>query len=144
MFSLMLDPQLKNLRLVFSFVGREQDISIIEKYDQKFLQPMLLKCYHHLHLVVDCDVEFTKHRSYEDNNLDILEMTSSTTKLVIELVNRELLIFRKFQVDLKEIKCLLQWWQKHETMFPTIGFLTRQILGIVESQTKIEMIFFFR
>jgi hypothetical protein len=33
MFSLMLDPQFKNLCLVFSFVGREQDISIVEEYD---------------------------------------------------------------------------------------------------------------
>ncbi len=61
-------------------------------------------------------------------------MTSSTTEPVTKLVNRKLLIFKKFQMDPKEIKCLLQWWQKHETMFPTIGFLTRQILGIVESQ----------
>jgi hypothetical protein len=41
----------------------------------------------------------------------------------------------------KEIKCLLLWWQKHESMFPTIGFLVHQILGIVESQIEIEKVF---
>jgi hypothetical protein len=41
-------------------------------------------------------------------------------------------------MDVKEIKCHLQWWQKHESMFPTMGFLACQILGIVGSQIKIE------
>jgi hypothetical protein len=71
MFSLMLDPQFKSLPMVSSFVGHEQDISIVKKYDRKSLQPMLLKCYHHLHLVENFDVESIEHRSYEDNNLDI-------------------------------------------------------------------------
>jgi hypothetical protein len=71
---------------------------------------MLLKCYHHLHHVINCVVEFTKHKSYEDNNLDIFEMTSNTSELMTKLVNRQLLIFKKFQADPKKIKCLLQWW----------------------------------
>jgi hypothetical protein len=37
MFLLMLDPQLKNLCLVSSLVGREQNISIIKEYDYKSL-----------------------------------------------------------------------------------------------------------
>jgi hypothetical protein len=57
--------------LVSSFVGHEQGIFIVEKYDRKSLQPMLLKCYHYLHLVEIYDVESIEHRSYEDNNLDI-------------------------------------------------------------------------
>jgi hypothetical protein len=104
MFSLMLDPRFKSLHLVFSFIGYEQGISIVEGYDQKSLQPMFLKCFHHLHHVENYDIESTKHRSYENNSLDIFEMTTSTSELVVELVNRELLIFRRFQVDLKEIK----------------------------------------
>jgi hypothetical protein len=51
MFSLMFDPQFKCLCLVSSFVGHEQGISIVKIYDRKSLQPMFLKCYHHLHLV---------------------------------------------------------------------------------------------
>jgi hypothetical protein len=92
---------------------------------------MLLKCYHHLHHVVECDVESTKHKSYEINNLYIFEMTISLNKLITKLINRELLIFRRFQVDPKEIKCLLQ---RHESMFPIACFLTQQILKIVGSQ----------
>jgi len=78
---------------------------------------------------------------YRDCSLDIFEQIISTSELVEKLVKRELLIFRKYQLDVKDIKCLLQWWQKHETMFPTVGFLARQILGIVGSQIEIERIF---
>jgi hypothetical protein len=58
-----------------------------------------------------------------------------------KFVTKELLIFKRYQVDPKDIKCPLQWWGKHEAMFPTIGFLAHQILGIVGSQ--LESIFFF-
>jgi hypothetical protein len=37
------------------------------------------------------------------------------------LVNNEFLIFKHFQVEVKNIKCPLQWWEKHESMFPTVG-----------------------
>ncbi len=50
----------------------------------------------------------------------------------------ELLIFMCYQVDVKDIKCPLQWWEKHESMFPTIGFCIRQIFGIVGCQIEIE------
>jgi len=60
---LMLDPWFKSLRLVSSFVGREQVISIVKEYDQKSLQPMLLKCYHHLHRVKNYDIKSIEHKS---------------------------------------------------------------------------------
>jgi hypothetical protein len=121
MFSLKLDPRFKNFRLVSSFVGCEQGI-FVEEYDQKSLKPMFLKCYHHLHLMQNYDIESTKHRSYENNNLDIFKMIANKNELVTELVNKKFLIIKKFQVDPKEIECPMQWWQKHESMFHTIGF----------------------
>jgi hypothetical protein len=30
----------------------------------------------------------------------------------------------------------LQWWQKHEAMFPIVGFLAQQILGVVGFQIE--------
>jgi len=41
----------------------------------------------------------------------------------------------------KEIKHPLQWWEKHEAMFLTIGFLVHQILRIVGFQIETERIF---
>jgi hypothetical protein len=39
-------------------------------------------------------------------------------------------------VDAKDIKHPLEWWSKHQTMFPTIDFLVKQILRIVGSQIE--------
>jgi hypothetical protein len=35
---------------------------------------------------------------------------------------RQLLIFKHYQVDPKNIKCPFQWWEKHEAMSPTFVF----------------------
>jgi hypothetical protein len=78
----------------------------------------------------------------KDNILDIFEMTTNISEPTMELINRIFLIFKHYQVDVKDMKCLSQWWEKHESMFPTIGFCARHILGIVGSQTKMERIFF--
>jgi hypothetical protein len=45
-------------------------------------------------------------------------------------------------MDPKNTKCFLQWWGKHEAMFPIIGFLAFSILSIVGSQIEIERSFF--
>jgi len=42
MFSSMLDPKLKSLHLVSSFIGHEQGISIMKEYDKKSLYHMLV------------------------------------------------------------------------------------------------------
>jgi hypothetical protein len=44
-------------------------------------------------------------------------MTINTNEPTIVLVNNEFLIFRHYQVDVKNIKCPLQWWGKDESMF---------------------------
>jgi hypothetical protein len=68
-------------------------------------------------------------------------MTNNNMEIAKEIVTRELLDFRRFHVDLKEIKNPFQWWEKHESIFPVVTFLARQILGIVSSQIEIEHIF---
>jgi hypothetical protein len=49
-------------------------------------------------------------------------MTINTNEPIIVLVNNEFLIFKHYQVDVKDIKCPLQWSEKHECMFCTIHF----------------------
>jgi hypothetical protein len=53
MFSLMLDPRFKTLLLVLSFINLEQGKTIVEEYDKKSLFLMLMKCYYHLHPLVE-------------------------------------------------------------------------------------------
>ncbi len=101
---------------------------------------MFLKCYHHLYLMTKF-VGCVDQTCDEDFSLYIFQQIASTNESSQELVTRELLIFRHYQVNSKNIRCPLQWWGKHEIMFPIIGFLACQILGIVGSQIEIERIF---
>jgi hypothetical protein len=68
-------------------------------------------------------VQFVDQIVDENCSLDIFQWTTSTTEPTKELVIRELLIFKCYQVDPKNIKCPLQWWGKHACMFPIVGFL---------------------
>jgi hypothetical protein len=135
MLSFMLDLRFKSLCLVFSFVGRKEGVNIVDEYDRRTLYPMFLKCYHHLHPMKKI-VECVYQTGDEDSSLDIFQQTTSTSEPSKELVTKELLIFKHYQVDPKNIKCPLQWWGKHEAMFLTFGFLACQILSIIGSQIE--------
>ncbi len=67
-------------------------------------------------------------------------MTTNISETIMKLVNREL-IFRHYQMDVKDIKGPLQWWEKHESMFPIIGFCAKQIFKIVGFQIETKKIF---
>jgi hypothetical protein len=40
-----------------------------------------------------------------------------------QVFTKELLVFKHYQVDIKEIKHLLQQWREHEIVFLNVGFL---------------------
>jgi hypothetical protein len=117
MLYLMLDLRFKIHHLVSSLIDHEEGKAIVEKYDNFFLFPMLLECYYHLHLLVEFERGVVDQRVEEDKSLDIFDMIANTSELITKLVNRELLIFKCYQVDVKDIKCPLQWWEKMKTCF---------------------------
>jgi hypothetical protein len=45
-----------------------------KKYDKKSLHPMLLKCYHRLHLVASYEIGSTNQKIDENCKLDILKL----------------------------------------------------------------------
>jgi hypothetical protein len=74
LLALMLDQRYKNLRIVFTFVGKELGIAIAKTYDKKTFFPMVLKTHQFLHPLVI--FEYVAERtSDEDSNLDIFQMT---------------------------------------------------------------------
>jgi hypothetical protein len=64
-------------------------------------------CHYHLHPLVEYERGIVDQRVEEDSSLDIFEMTTNISELAIELINRELLIFKHYQVHVKNIKCQL-------------------------------------
>ncbi len=61
-----------------------------------------------LHPLPKSDFSFG-HSNDEDANRDIFEMKVEVSELNTELVNRELLMFRQYQVEM-DIAPTLQWW----------------------------------
>jgi hypothetical protein len=105
MFSLMLEAKLNIFGLMSSFTDHEQGKAIVEKCDKKSLFPMLSKCYYHLHPLVESERGVVDQKVEEDMSLDIFEMITNTSESSTKLINRELLIFKRYQVDVKNIKC---------------------------------------
>jgi len=80
-------------------------VALIEENDRS-LHSIFLKCHHPL---VKFKNDIVGQRMDEDCNLDIFEMMIRIYALTKKLV--------------KDVKCPFHWWEKHEIMFPTIGFL---------------------
>jgi hypothetical protein len=70
-------------------------------------------------------------QTHEENSLDIFEMFVGISEPTKEVVNKELMMFRRFQMDVKDIKCPLEWWAKHESLFPTMTFLFVKFLALL-------------
>ncbi len=66
---------------------------------------MLLMYHYHLHPLAKYKRDIVDQRVEEDNSLDIFEMTTNVSEPTTKLINRELLIFKHYQVDVKDIKC---------------------------------------
>jgi hypothetical protein len=85
-------PSLKNF--CYSFVGRNHQLLLCTNMIRS-LYPMLVKCYEYLHpfvrIVFDQNVFFLITIAIEI----IFEQTTSTTKPTKELMNMELLIFKR-------------------------------------------------
>jgi hypothetical protein len=73
---------------------------------------------------------------------DLLFGESASTKEVSEgLLKFELFLFCWIVILEQDLQSPLVWWKIHESQFPNVGFLARQIFGIVGSQIEIEHIF---
>ncbi len=78
------------------------------EYDRRTLYPLILKCYHHLHPMtkyVGCVDQIID----EDYSLDIFQQIASTSEPAKKFVAEELLIFKHYQMDPKDIKFFFQW-----------------------------------
>ncbi len=76
----------------------------MEEYDVEALYPMLLKCYHYLHPMGKSEFGGVVDHKDDDCSLNIFQMTTSSSEPTKELVIKELLDFRRFHVDVKDIK----------------------------------------
>jgi len=98
-----LDPRFETFHLVSSLISHEQGKAIVKECDKKALFPMFHRCRNHLHPLAKFKSGVVDQNVEEDNNFDIFEMTFNICEPTMKLMNRELLIFKCCQVDVKKI-----------------------------------------
>jgi hypothetical protein len=59
----------------------------------------------------------------EESSMNIFEMFVEISEPTKEVVNKELQMFKRFQVNVKDIKHLSKLGGKYESLFPTMAFL---------------------
>jgi hypothetical protein len=52
----MLELRFKSLHLISFYIVHEKSAVIVEKYDNRPLYPILIKCYNHLHIVLEFEI----------------------------------------------------------------------------------------
>jgi len=77
---------------MFSFIGCEQGVTIVEEYDRKSLFPMFLKCHRHVHPMVKFKSDFGNQGNDENSSLNTI--TSEATKKLVKY--RKFLIFKHY------------------------------------------------
>ncbi len=87
-------------------------MSIVEEYDAKTLYPFFFMCYHYLHPMGERELGGVVDHKNDDCKLDIFQMTTTNSKPMKELVTIQLLDFKRFHIDVKDIKSPLLWWKK--------------------------------
>jgi len=76
----------------------------------------------------------------EENN-NIFGVGASIKESSCAFIVGELSLFKRLSMSLVTCVDPLTWWRIHETQFPNVSFLVKQILGILGSQIEIERVF---
>ncbi len=147
MFSLMLDPKFKTLGLR-SFVLCSHLLVVNKERPslENMIKNLCFSCF--LSVTIICILWLNMKGVLLIKGLKrtivwiFKKMIANTIEPSMKLINRELLIFKRYQVDVKDIKCPLQQWEKHENMFPIVGLCAKQVLRLLESQIDIKKIIF--
>jgi hypothetical protein len=65
-------------------------------------------------------------------------MATKTNAPTKELVNRELLIIQKYLVNVKSIKCSLEWWKKMNRCSLMLDFQLKKYRGLLIPELKLK------
>ncbi len=124
------------LKVVENYVGSGACIHLPTVYDANAI--ILLLVFEVPNLIVQiCVVEVvgfvTKFGDFNEKERNIFGVGASMEKSSCALVVGELLLFKRLYVSPTTSVDPLAWWQIHETQFPNLRFLVKQILGILGS-----------
>jgi hypothetical protein len=140
MLTMMLDPHYKGLGLVIQNVGRERAFQIANEYDKTTLFLLLVYAYKFLNPtnVSERVPNFASESFQFTSFYDIMEIDEDMALLVVKGQFTHFKIKKGIE---EECKDPLAWCKAHEIHYSYVGFVARQILGIVSSQIEGERVF---
>jgi hypothetical protein len=140
MLTMMLDPHYKGLGLVIQNVGKERALKIANEYDRAILFPLFVCAYKFLNPtnVSERVHNFASESSQSTSFYDLMEIDKD---MALSMVKEQFTDFKIKKGIEEECKDPLAWWRAHEVHYSYVGFVARQILGIVGSQIGAERIF---
>jgi hypothetical protein len=146
MFALMLDPRFKFLWALENYVGWGNVIYLAIKYDAKVVIHLLMIIFYVLNLTIQAfiaqvDGSYVGAIVVERENNNIFGVNVSIKESSYVFVVGELSLFKRLFIVLATCVDPLTWWCIHKTQFPNVGFLAKQILGILGSQIETECVF---
>jgi len=141
MVALMLDPRYKKMGIISQFHGdRGKGAEVVREYLTQRLIPMLVSTYRDTNAHVQND-EPVEGAEGQDNTFDIFSTeVQSREDNFKEIVTSELKRFQDLSVAPKGTK-VLKWWSDHQTTFPTLAQVAKQVYCIPGSQAEVERIF---
>jgi hypothetical protein len=141
MLALMLNPRYKGLGLVINYNGKEWALRIVGKYDKEVLFLLLICAYNILNPSDTCERALGSSTSQNSQTISLYDCMDMDEDMALSIVKEQLTHFNVKKVIDDECKDPLAWWRAQEGHFSYVGFLVRQILGIVGSQIEVERVF---
>lgn len=87
MLVLMFDPRLKSMWLLTTFLSHENAATVIAKYDQELLLPLLIKT---TKLLMQVSVKEIEDLQFQGNVKDLFQTTSTNANTYRDLMSRKL------------------------------------------------------
>jgi len=102
-------------------------------YDCEIFLPLLLIVYNIL-ATTFLIVNLVTSTMFE---LGVFENLTFPKESALGLLKAEFSLLKKIVVPIDAFSPLI-WWAKHQQQFPNIGYLARQVMGIVGSQMRLK------
>jgi uncharacterized Tic20 family protein len=124
-------------------VGHWNVICLASEYDLKKIISFLMTHFERLNpsIQVEAFVSIDGLLIEEEKETNMFGVGASMKEFSQALVIGELFLFRRLVIPLLMCANPLIWWKTHEGQFPNVGFLGKQVLGILGFQIETERMF---
>ena len=124
-------------------MGPQTAKAVVMEYDRLVLLPLLMQV--HMHLNPKTPTTSSQADACESPEVDQFSLFgagASEEEAAEGLLQKVLSLFRRLVIESRDLEeGPLEWWRVNEALFPCVGFLARQYLGILGSHIETERIF---